>query len=374
MLVFCGKGPKKISQLRRARRRPRVVDEISIWYVSNLQRCNFTCSYCASGQPARQTDRELPTWALGQATHERIVDWLVAQPQRVRLRMNSIGEPFASKEYLRSVARLTRAENLSMVEVLTNGSFREEQFDRFVAECNVEKLSLWITFHHQFIAARELAEAADHARSRGASVVVNTLVFPDNLAAVEELVAACRERELTLVTGIGVNFNDAYPGQGFIPALHRPNPRALELATLNNPLDGWHELSAAPAGRPCAAGASYFYVHANGDVFSCRTYAISGNERRLGSALDAAFQLQPRPQRYVACRSARRCNCPEDYQNLEAIQSRFTWPGRSFGLPEAIPQGEPVMAAQPVEAEPRAAAKARQRRVRLTVLDAHAAR
>ncbi len=345
------------------------MDEVSLWYVSNLQRCNFTCSYCASGQPARQQDRELPTWTLGQATHERIVDWLAALPYRVRLRMNSIGEPFASRDYLRCLARLTRADNLSFVEVLTNGSFRREQFDRFAAECNVDKLSLWVTFHHQFISARELADAAEHARSRGVATVINTLVFPDNLAAVEELVTLCRERELALVTGVGINFNNAYPEQGFTPALHRPDPRALELAMLNNPLDGWHELSAAPAGRPCAAGAGYFYVHANGDVFACRTYATSGSER-LGSALDPAFQLQPRVERYARCRSAHRCKCPEDYQNLEAIQSRFTWPARSFGLPAPVAQGEAVLDAK-LDSAPALAEQRPPRRVRLAVLDAH---
>jgi MoaA/NifB/PqqE/SkfB family radical SAM enzyme len=308
------------------------VSEISVWYVSNLQRCNFTCSYCASSQPTRQQDPRLPTWTLGQNVHDRIVAWLGQQDLRLRLRMNSIGEPFASREYLDSVARLTRSRNLSMVEILSNGSFRHQQFDRFAADCDLEKLSLWITFHHEFISPRTLVDAAGHARSRGASVVVNAIVFPDNVAAVGELLQLCGELELPIATGLGLNFNNAYPDQGFTPATHLPAPRALELANQANPLGQWHELSAAPVGKPCAAGGSYFYVHPNGDVFACRTYAAGKRERRLGSALDEQFRLEPRPERYHACRAAGRCGCPEDYQNLEAIQSRFTWPERSFCL------------------------------------------
>src|SRR5215471_8302296 len=95
-----------------ARTRPPTA-KIAIWYISNLQRCNFTCSYCASSQPMLQKDRSLPTWAIGSGVHDKIVDWLVKQSFPFRLRMNSIGEPFVSTPYLQSVARLTRATHIS---------------------------------------------------------------------------------------------------------------------------------------------------------------------------------------------------------------------------------------------------------------------
>jgi MoaA/NifB/PqqE/SkfB family radical SAM enzyme len=306
---------------------------LSVWYVSNLQRCNFSCGYCASGQPVRQRDKRLPTWSVGADVHERVVDWLTRQPHAIRLRMNSIGEPFVDRSYLQSVARLTRAENLSWVEILTNGSYRPAQFDQFVAECDPSKLSLWMTFHHQFIAPSELVAAAAHARSHGVSVIVNALLFPDNLDAVEALVGLCDEREIPIATGFGLNFNEAYAGQGFTPATRAADARALALGDRNNALGADHAHAAAPAGKPCAAGGSYFYVHSNGDVFPCRTYAQARQSTRLGSALDEGFTLQPRTERFRACSAPGRCGCPEDYQNLEAIQSRFTWPSRSFGLP-----------------------------------------
>src|SRR3970040_386137 len=101
----------------------RRMDQVTIWYVSNLQRCNFSCSYCVTGQPSIQKQAQPATWQLGQDVHDRVVDWLIAQPYAIKLRMNSIGEPFVSKPYLDSVARLSRASNLSFVEILTNGSF-----------------------------------------------------------------------------------------------------------------------------------------------------------------------------------------------------------------------------------------------------------
>jgi sulfatase maturation enzyme AslB (radical SAM superfamily) len=176
---------------------------VSVRYVSNLQRCNFACSYCASSQPARQRNPRLPTWSVGADVHERVVDWLTRQPHSIRLRMNSIA------------------------------------------------------------------------------------------------------------------------GMGFTPATRSADPRALALGNRNNALGASHALSAAPAGKSCAAGGSYFYVHSSGDVFPCRTYAQALQTTRLGSALDKAFELQPRRERFRPCSAPGRCGCPEDYQNLEAIQSRF---------------------------------------------------
>ncbi len=324
------------------------MDSLSVWYVSNLQRCNFTCGYCASGQPVRQRDPRLPTWSIGADVHERVVDWLIRQPHAIRLRMNSIGEPFVDRRYLQSVARLTRAENLSWVEILTNGSFRPAQFDEFAADCAPEKLSLWMTFHHQFITPSELVAAAQHARSHGVSVVVNALLFPDNLDAVEALVALCDEQRIPIATGLGLNFNHAYTSLSLTPAARSADSRALALSDRNNALGASHALSAAPAGKPCAAGGSYFYVHSNGDVFPCRTYAQARQTTRLGSALDEAFELQPRQDRFRSCSAPGRCSCPEDYQNLEAIQSRFSWPSRSFGLPVLREHaGEHANASQP---------------------------
>jgi MoaA/NifB/PqqE/SkfB family radical SAM enzyme len=312
---------------------PHTLPEIGIWYLSNLQRCNFTCSYCASGQPVLQQSETLPTWANGIEVHEQIVNWLIAQPFTLRLRMNSIGEPFVSVPYLESVARLSHAANVSFVEILTNGSFRPAQFDRFSEACNVNKLSLWITFHHQFISPAELVSAAAHAQARGAFVVVNALLFPDNVDAVSELIERCEKHELRVSTGIGINQNNAYAGQGYAPALRNPQTRALELANYRNPLGDYHKLSTKPGGKPCRAGTRYFFIDAQGTVFPCLTYSLTLKKNRLGSVQDPQFRLPTPSHEYTTCVASGRCFCPEDYQNLESIQGRFSWPMPSFGLP-----------------------------------------
>lgn len=311
--------------------------ELTIWYVSGLQRCNFTCSYCASGQPLLQRAPTLPTWSgPGPAVHEAVVAWLTSLPYRIRLRVNSLGEPFVSRPYLESIARLTQARNLSFVEILSNGSYRPAQLEQFLERCDPRKLSLWITFHHQFTSPAALVDAAALARARGVFVVVNALVFPDNMRSIEELIRLCQERGIPFVTGTGINFNRAYPTRhalaidGLIPELRE---RARALADIRNPLGSLHAMAAEPSGRGCAAGGDYFFITPRGDVYPCLSYSHVAPETRLGSVLDRRFQLAPRPVRYAPCRSRARCGCLEDYQNLEPIRERFSWGAPSFGLP-----------------------------------------
>ena len=314
--------------------RRQATSAVPIWYLSNLQRCNFTCSYCASGQPALQRTRSLPTWAGSSALHQSVVEWLVAQPLEIALRMNSIGEPFVSESYLESVARLSRADNISFVEILTNGSFRPHQFELFAAKCDIAKVSLWMTFHHEFISPEQFVSAAIQARDIGAFVVVNTLLFPDNVGAVAEVISRCEQSGIRLTRNAGINFNDAYPGRGFVPCADEPNTRAL-VASYPNPLGELYNLSIAPSGRPCRAGFGYFFIDPNGTVFPCFTYSLS-RLSPMGSVLDRGFRITPQRGVYGACRSSERCRCPEDYQNLQAIQSRFSWQLPTFGLPTKL--------------------------------------
>jgi MoaA/NifB/PqqE/SkfB family radical SAM enzyme len=279
-----------------------------------------------------QKDGTPATWLVGGDVHERIVGWLIAQPHQIRLRINSLGEPFVSKPYLDSVARLTRADNIEFVEILTNGSFRNEQFDRFAANCSIQKLSLWITYHHEFITPAKLVEAACYARAAGAFVAVNMVLFPDNMGGIEETIALCEQHGIPLSMDAGENYNNAYPGKGVIPILENPTQRALEVVTTYNPLHRLTELSEHPTGRLCAAGNDYFFIAMNGDVFPCRTYSRRRSDTKLGSALDPSFVLSPRAG-YQACVSPGRCVCPEDHQHLAEIQGQFTWSKPSFRLP-----------------------------------------
>lgn len=301
-------------------------ETLSIWYLSPLRRCNFKCAYCSTEQPLITDNNE---WNRedSQATHQAVMKWMSELPYQLRIRMNSTGEPFVSKSYLATIARMTHAENVEFLEVLTNGSFSKSQFEKFALEANVKKLSLWMTYHHTQIAVEKFIEAAVIARDHGVSVVVHALLFPDSTAQVAQLRDLCQLHSLKLHVGLGINFNGAYDGKGFIPVVEQEV--SPELMDLNVAFPSKvYTLAKKPSGWQCSAGHQYIFINPLGEIHQCATYSDFTPEKRLGSVMDAGFKLKLRADRYAECQSKAQCVCVEDYQHLELAEKhlRITHP------------------------------------------------
>lgn len=297
---------------------------LKIWYVSPSKRCNFKCAYCASNQP-NITDKLEWSAPESQEIHNKIVDWVIGLPRPVQLRMNSIGEPFISKSYLSSVAKLTHAENLDFVEILTNGSFSLSQIDRLAEVANFSKLSLWMTFHHTQIEMEKFLTAASYAQDKGASVVVHGLIFPDSLGTTRILKSKCLKRKIKFHSAFGFNFGNAYPSaSSFVPAA--TDPKIWHQAQRLNTGTDLDALAKAfkPKGRLCSAGHLYFFVNSDGDVYRCLTYSGLGKFPALGSSLDPDFVPQSAKNQFSPCGSQKPCLCGEDHQHLADIHSPRT--------------------------------------------------
>jgi len=301
-------------------------ETLSIWYLSPLRRCNFKCAYCSTEQPLI-TDHNEWNREDSPAAHQAVMKWLRELPYQLRIRMNSIGEPFVSKSYLASVASFSHAENLEFLEVLTNGSFSRSQFEKFAKEANVKKLSFWMTYHHTQINVEKFVEAAVLARDHGVSVVVHALLFPDSTEQVRKLRDLCAIHKLKLHVGLGINFNGAYEGKGFIPVMEQEV--AQELLDLNVAFPSKvYTLAHKPSGWQCSAGHQYIFINPLGEIHQCATYSDFTPEKKLGSVLDENFKLTLRRNRYALCESKSRCVCVEDYQHLELAEKhlRITHP------------------------------------------------
>ena len=119
----------------------------------------------------------------------------------------------------RAAARLTRNERFRFVEPVTNGSLIKQKWRAFAEECDQTRLSLWVTYHHSEIEPNRLLEKAEHARGEGASVVVNCLLFPDNLEKTDRLISDARSRGLCVNVDFGFAFNTAFGGETIPPVL-----------------------------------------------------------------------------------------------------------------------------------------------------------
>lgn len=298
-------------------------DLIRIWYVSSQRLCNFRCSYCVSINGyaksnkfdwKRESDRE---------NFEKIVRWIGSRPFPVGVRLATLGEPFASKDFLAQVAWLTRQEEVRFVELLTNGSLLKKRLSTLEADADLSKLSLWITHHHTEISVERLVENAVFAQEKyGCFVVVNGLIFPGNADEVAELRAAAESTGLRFNLDLGyepdIRAGDLTEPWQLAPILPEEGGQDTVLRLGANPDMLSLNLTALSDvnGRPCSSGHNYIYIGIDGDVYPCSRYYVL-KTKRLGNILDGDFELNLRKSRWAACVAKSGCCNKEDFLNLQ---------------------------------------------------------
>jgi MoaA/NifB/PqqE/SkfB family radical SAM enzyme len=262
------------------------------------------------------------------------------------LRLQTIGEPFVSEEFLAAAARMTIEPNIRFVELVTNGSLLTSRLDKMLDQhgADAAKLTLWITYHHTEISAERLVENALYAARRGAYVVVNALLFPDTFEPIARLHQLCATHDLRTNIDLGQDFNDAYAGLPFIPLAGADDVLTSGALAQNASMAMISIVAAAaPRGLNCSAGHDYIFISRNGEVYPCLGYLRYRPAAKLGSVLDPDFVLSPRVARYAPCAIEKGCTCKEDFLHLEVAASG---PPRERSLGYWPP--EPAKAADPL--------------------------
>src|SRR6202021_2531104 len=102
-----------------------ILPRLDIWHICDLSLCNFDCAYCASGSPetgGSRTRKQMWKNSDGPERLRLILRWIAKLPYSIGLRLQTIGEPFVSEEFLAEESRMTRGRNIPFVELVTNGS------------------------------------------------------------------------------------------------------------------------------------------------------------------------------------------------------------------------------------------------------------
>ncbi len=301
---------------------------INIWYICGLSLCNYDCAYCASGQPgqprSRTNDREWISNKYLDAFHKTL-EWISRQNFKIGLRLQTVGEPMVSAEFLKGAAKITHSPNIQFVELVSNGSLLKSRIPKLINEygANPDKLLLWITYHHTETTAQELLDQVCFARDMGIRVNVNALIFPNNTKNLLEIHTLCKNNDIDLCIDVGHNFNQSYPNAPFIAALDNDGAEVLkhlepDIQILRTAIIA----ASAPRGWQCSAGYDYIHITPEGAIYPCRTsFFRKGREAYLGSALDDNYKLQTRNVEYKHCDIGKACICKEDYLHMRIARS-----------------------------------------------------
>jgi sulfatase maturation enzyme AslB (radical SAM superfamily) len=300
---------------------------VRIWYVASQRLCNFGCDYCVStGEWAKdsRTDWRHPN---DESNFHRIAYWIANQQLEIGVRLAGLGEPFASPSFLNAAARLSTRPNIRFVELVTNGSLLKRRLKNLRETANLERISLWVTHHHTQINVDRFMDNVLAARDHGCFVVVNTLLFPSNVAEVEEL------KKRTAMEGIRFNVDLGYRPDADSGTYGRSSDVVPMVSR-----DEWHRQAASLGvdaellranlialddvhGRPCSAGYRYFFIGIDGDMYGCSRY-YELQHGRLGNVLDEGFELPRRQEEWLPCAAPFGCSNKEDFLNLRLVDSR----------------------------------------------------
>jgi MoaA/NifB/PqqE/SkfB family radical SAM enzyme len=299
---------------------------VRIWYVSSQRLCNFRCSYCVSTEDYAKSNTLNWLKDTDQANFETIVRWIGTRPFPVGVRLATLGEPFASWDFLRQTAWLTQQDGVRFVELLTNGSLLKQRLPKISETTNLERLSLWITWHPTEISIDRLLEGAILAQEQyGCFVVINSLLFPDNIQQVDQLRTRATQAGLRFNLDLGYDASGEYgtysTSDEVVPIKSKTDWQAEAVRLGADP----HVLSINLAalddvrGKACSAGHDNLFIGIDGEVYPCSRYSEIG-ESRLGNILDPDFELNLRPTRWADCRAANGCSNKEDFLNLQIAE------------------------------------------------------
>jgi MoaA/NifB/PqqE/SkfB family radical SAM enzyme len=264
---------------------------LGVLWRGPLDSCNYACSYCPFAK-RRALRRVLDA---DRAALTRLVAWAERAPFALDLLFTPYGEALIWPWYRDALGTLSHLPQVRRVSIQTNGSAPSDFLDR----CNLDRLSLWISWHPTEIGCEDFAARVRALHARGVRLSVGAVAVPAHLEAVEALRAL-------LPAGVPTWINAQKPGVRY---------DADTMARWTR-LDPTFPLDVRPhvsRGRACATGEDVVSVDGDGTVRRCHFVPeILGNLYTD----DLGALLGPRP-----CPRAR-CDCYIGYAHLRDLGLR----------------------------------------------------
>lgn len=313
---------------------------VAIWYVSSLRLCNFNCSYCVSTGDFSKSKNKFWARLEDKSEFQQVVKWIGELPFEIGLRMATLGEPFTSKEFLSEASWLSKLEKIRFVELVTNGSLLKSILPKFSEVADLSKFSLWVTYHHKQIEPERLIDNIRFAQEEyGCFAVLNTLLFPENIEAVQKIRNLADTAGIRFNLDLGYDISKGHYGrvEDMVPMLRLDNgkkqiidmgidPELLEISLLSLGKVG---------GQVCSSGHNYFFIWINGDVYPCSRYCSSDIDK-LGNVLDPGFQLKLRTHCWEKCKVEYGCSNKEDFLHMKYSQEKRYVSHPSLGWTDSI--------------------------------------
>lgn len=189
-------------------------------YLYLTFRCNLSCCYCDGG-----SGRKFPEMTADELTVPEWQPILAALRAHTDVLLLSGGEPTLYPD-LRGLVRVARQLGFRFISLNTNGLALPDdlcdQVDALIISLDsLDRARSDRLWQRAGATGRVIATLERLAHRRHPSVMVNTVILPENLGEIPAIMRFCRERGLTFSAGPALDRTRAVPGLAGNPAFRR---------------------------------------------------------------------------------------------------------------------------------------------------------
>jgi MoaA/NifB/PqqE/SkfB family radical SAM enzyme len=287
-------------------------EAVNVRFYTDFNVCNYSCRYCVAGQ----YDKESLNTDWDAERFYRIVDNLTRLPFRTNIRLGVGGEFFLNEDLIEGARILSRAENVTSLNLITNLSFSIRKYKEFFSGFDITKVGLVASYHPSEVKNRDRFIKTARFMDQTVDFMVILVGYPPHL---EDLPALRRELKSHGLEVFVQAFVGWYEGKEY-PYAYTAEEKALLREIFYSEYDYEYLVEAKKPGL-CNSGYKSFYVDMSGVVIPCGMgipYEPMGN-----LAESPEIDLHHGPQ---MCR-ARRCLCDTENMNTVEFENNYVHVG-----------------------------------------------
>jgi hypothetical protein len=292
---------------------------INVRFYTDYPTCNYKCPYCVAGHAPPEGR---PPSDYDDDRYLQIVDNLCKLDFPINVRIGVGGEFFVSKVLVEGARRLAAADNVAIINLITNLSFHPKQYARILAGIPREKVAMVASYHPTEVKSEDGWIAAAQELSTYYDLTTMSVAYPPALPNIRALKAKFAAAGLD-------HFVQPFIGE-FEGRMYPQAYSAEELKVVRDVIysrHDWEFLAMLKKPGLCNAGFKYLFVDPMGLVKPC---GGADHGRILGDLTqspDITFLDGPRPCPASVCQcDTENINTlvfEDHYQYLDKNQHRF---------------------------------------------------
>jgi len=287
---------------------PSEKDVINVRFYTDYNVCNYSCPYCIAGQNNKANIVE--KW--DSTNLDAIVDNLTKLPFKINVRMGVGGEFFLNKQLVSSAKKISHANNVVSVNLITNLSFSIKQYEKIFRDFNKQKVAIVSSYHPTEVKDHDKWMKTAGYMEENFDYAVILVAYPPSLQKLPKLRQELNDNGHTVFVQSLIG---EYDGKEY-PYAYTEEERKL-IRSISYSRHDYEFFVEAIKPNLCNSGYKSFYVDMSGEVIPC---GMNIKYESIGNlAKSPNIKLNNKPQ---VCRG-KTCMCDTENVNTVVFEKHY---------------------------------------------------